>query len=256
MTPADPVRELVDASRALWGGEAQVFRSYWSSPARSRRSDLTWIARQCHKELVDGVEARLAGFAESVDGYRAGPPDDPNGMSRESDLVSAVEEFRHLRLFAALHEDLQGDTGAPLTGAAMRSEWAWPENAALAAVRERHRRDHVWLGRRLTLFTEGGGATLYAEGAHLAGRGPEDDRIATVLTAVHGDEVDHCRDGLAALRSAGLGDEQWAQLRSLTVEQLRSRITMRNAQFGHPLSLAEVRAAQAGACEPVPFDID
>ena len=254
MTPLDPAAELIETSRALWGGEAQVFRRYWTSPERSRRSDLTWIARQCHKELVDGVAARLSAFAESVEGFQAGPLDDPDGNASESDLVAAVEEFRHLRLFAALHRDLQDGTGPALTGAALRAEWGWPENSALAGVRERHRRDHGRLGRHVTVFTEGGGATLYAEGARLAGGGGDDDRIAAVLTAVHGDEVDHCREGLAALRAAALSDEQWTLLRWLTVEQLQARITMRNAQFGHPLSPAEVHAARSGECEPAPFD--
>ena len=50
MTAAN-IHRLIGVAAPLWAGEAEVVRSYWSSPKRTRDSDLLWLRRQCFKEF-------------------------------------------------------------------------------------------------------------------------------------------------------------------------------------------------------------
>jgi hypothetical protein len=50
------------------------------------------------------------------------------------------------------------------------------------------------------------------------------------------------------------GPEAWAVLRALSVEQMRARIRMRNAQFGFPLPESRIAAIEAGDVVPLAFD--
>src|SRR5947209_4064073 len=45
------IRGLIETATPLWAGEAEVVRSYWRSPKRTRDTDLAWLARQCFKEF-------------------------------------------------------------------------------------------------------------------------------------------------------------------------------------------------------------
>src|SRR5688500_5664082 len=45
------IRRLVEAATPLWAGEAEVVRTYWTSPKRSLETDLLWLRRQCFKEF-------------------------------------------------------------------------------------------------------------------------------------------------------------------------------------------------------------
>ena len=45
------LRSLIDTSSKLWAGEAEVVRTYWTSPVRTLETDLLWIRRQCSKEF-------------------------------------------------------------------------------------------------------------------------------------------------------------------------------------------------------------
>jgi hypothetical protein len=55
VTPPSGLVGLVGALAPYWGGEAEVVDAYFASADRSPESDRRWLARQCHKELVDGV---------------------------------------------------------------------------------------------------------------------------------------------------------------------------------------------------------
>ena len=45
------LQKLIDISAPLWAGEAEVVRTYFNSPIRSRDNDLLWLRRQCSKEF-------------------------------------------------------------------------------------------------------------------------------------------------------------------------------------------------------------
>jgi hypothetical protein len=253
---SEPIYALVDSHRRLWGGEASVFRTYFASRTRPLERDLAWLARQCHKELFDGVLPRLGAFEQQVE--MLGPPRaldaPPDGLARL--LTGAAEEYRHLQLFAAVHESARPADEDPLDFAALRDRGSWTENDDLGRLRARHRHEHGRLGDWASVLTEGGGATLYVEGMLLRGRGGLDDRIAEACEHVYHDEVDHFAGGLAYLQRHDLDERSWSILAEITAAQLRQRIVMRNAQFGFPLDEDAVRAAQEGHASPIDIDLE
>jgi hypothetical protein len=244
------LRALVEADAPLWAGEAEIFRSYWDSPRRTRESDLSWIARQAHKELFDGVVPRIGDVNARINRLE-------EGVSRDELAVvlrEASEELAHYCVFADLYDALRRPADAPLTFASLRDDWSWQENTDLAALRRLHRDRHGPIGARAYALTEGGYGTIFVEGMRLRGRGGVDDLIADACAGIYEDELRHMEEGLAEPGEPELTDDEWALLTELTVEQLRLRIPMRNAQFGHVLSPGRVREIQAGGVEPMPFD--
>lgn len=236
---------LLERCRALWAGEAWVFAAYWDSPRRTRRSDLVWIARQCHKELVDGALVRAAWLSAAL--TSTDPVPVHNACDRPSELIGELaDEYRHLRAFATAYERLRGEGDPPLTFHDLRTRWRWPANDALVRLRARHRATHGVLGTYAMLFTEGGGATLYRSGAARRGHGFADDVIAEACAAVLADEEAHMRLGMEQILDARLSPQESDALAKVVVAQLRQRIRMRNAQFGHPLSDADLARALAG----------
>ncbi len=247
MTARAELRALVAACAPLWGGEAEVVRTYWDSPRRSRRSDLHWIARQCHKELCDGVVPGLRGFERPLE-EAADAASRRRVLARIDDLR---DELAHYCVFADLYDALRAPEDPPPTLTRLRDDWAWPENDALMALRAAHRRADGVLGARAEVFTEGGCGALFREGMRLRGRGGADDLIADACARVHRDEMRHMLHGLEGLADAGLAASAWATLRAQTTEQLRLRIRMRAAQFDHPVTPARLDALVTGAGEPL-----
>jgi len=226
---------MIDLHARLWAGEALVVRSYFESPRRTRASDLVWIERQAFKELVDGVVAMRA-------------------RGESADTIAA--EVAHYRVFVELHESLRGPDDAPIDDDSLRVHGDWPENVALRALRAEHIARHGDLGQRALRFTEGGCATLFAEGARLRGRSAADDAIAKACERIFEDERGHMLEGLRGLEREARGAADWSTLAEIGAAQLRARIHMRNAQFGHPLAPDRIAELCAGACEPLPFDFD
>jgi hypothetical protein len=213
-------------------------------------SDLSWVARQAHKELFDGVVPRVGDVYAQID--RLG-----EDVSRDHLAVvlrEASEELAHYCEFAGLYDALRGPADAPLTFASLRDDWAWQENTDLAALRRFHRDRHGPIGAKACALTEGGYGTIFVEGMRLRGRGGVDDLIADACARIYEEELRHMEEGLAGSGESELTDDEWALLTELTVEQLRLRIPMRNAQFGHVLSPERVREIQAGDVKPMPFD--
>jgi hypothetical protein len=208
-----------------------VFADYWDDPGRSAESDLRWLARQCHKELVDGVEPRVRAALDRLGG-RSGPTAfhaDVNPL--ETVLVEAVEELRHLHAFLAAWVAIAPQAALPPSYPELRDRWGWPENDALQELRRAQQREHGAVAARATLLTEGGGATLYVAGAARAGFGPADDAIAIACRAVVADEEGHAAGALRGIGHGDLDAAQWELLERLAVAQLEARVAMRRAQF-------------------------
>jgi len=240
---------LIAANAPLWAGEAEVFTTYFASTARTAATDALWLARQCYKELVDGVVARLCVLTADEASF------DRTMTTADAALADDVVrgEMKHYIAFAIAHAislRRAGEGAAPV--GAIGSDW--PENETLRALRARHRRDFGAIGARATTFTEGGYCTLYREGMALARTSELDVAIASACGQVYDDEWDHMLMGITGLAEQGVDASAWALLERLTVEQGRARIRMRNAQFGQPLSEARVRALEAGAASPLDFD--
>jgi hypothetical protein len=240
---------LVAANASLWAGEEAVFSRYWASPVRTPATDAVWLARQCYKELYDGVLPRLHQVEEALDSFDAS-----DRVSLGAALHDAETEYAHFLAFASAYDLASGGGGAALDGRHLATA-DWRENEVLGECRRRHREEHGEIGRRAQLFTEGGYCTLYRSGAALAGSAL-DDAIAEACRRVYDDEWDHLLAGIAGLDDGTFSGADWDLLTELTTEQSRLRIAIRNAQFGEPLTPDEVADLQAGSLPPMPFDFE
>jgi hypothetical protein len=253
------LHRVIEAATPLWAGEAELVRSYWSSPKRSLETDLLWLKRQCFKEfwgsavtkfdhggLVPGSLRRLAEETANID----------TEMDRHEflDALEGVKaEFSHYTYFADVYDAMR-PKGTPKLNPRMLEEW--PEEKELTALRFRHREAHGAIGMRACRTSEGGYCTLFSEGMKLEGRPGADGLIAQACGKVYDDEFSHMLSGIAGAAEAGLAESDWKLLETLLVEQLRQRIRMRNAQFSFPLPEERVQAIYRGDIEPLAFDYE
>jgi len=258
------LKRLIDAAAPYWAGEAEVFRSYWTWERRSRETDRRWLALQCSKEVWG------SGLAPLDKGIFLGPAEQLVALFPRIDIdvdrhqvLDVAEglwaEFLHYCAFADAHDALALPGEPKLNPHAIKS--AWKEDLELSELRFRHKRANPKLGERATRFTEGGYCTLFSEGMSL--RNKNDSRnqkanalIATACAKVFDDEFGHMLKGIAGLGVEGLTPAEWRTLEAMSVEQLKSRILMRNAQFAYPLSGKCLDDALAGRCTPLAFDYE
>lgn len=256
------LRRLIEAAAPYWAGEAEVFRTYWDCSARSRETDRRWLARQCSKEIWG------SGLAPLDKGIFLGPAEQLvaafPGIDIELDRHAVLDiaeglraEFAHYCAFADAHDALALPGEPKLNPHALKT--AWPEDAALTELRFAHKKEDPKLGDRATRFTEGGYCTLFSEGMNLGNRihgphGRANALIAAACANVYEDEFGHMLKGVVGLDGEKLSAAQWQTLERMSIEQLRARILMRNAQFGQPLSGALLQRALQGGCEPLAFD--
>jgi hypothetical protein len=166
-------------------------------------------------------------------------------------------EFLHYCAFADAHDALGKAGEAKLNPHAIKN--GWKEDLDLSALRFRHKRENPKLGERAARFTEGGYCTLFSEGMSL--RKNKDKKhqkanqlISVACSRVYEDEFGHMLKGIAGLDEEGLSAADWRTLEKMSVEQLRARILMRNAQFGNPLEGKALEDALAGCLRPLAFD--
>jgi hypothetical protein len=256
MSVSQNLRRLIDANAPLWAGEAEIARTYWTSPIRTRETDKLWLKRQCWKEYAGANESQgeykgmISGLAVELTEQ---VPQLDISVDRHDlrDLMEKVYvEYTHYCLFADVHDSLL-ERGEPKLNANKLTTWL--EEEALASVRRNIRKRGGKLARA-TGFTEGGYCTLYSEGAKLAGKPGVNGRIARACQKVYDDEFGHMMWGIIGVEEGGMTAGDWAELTDLTVEQLRLRLFMRNAQFSHPLSDARLNEILAGKIEPIAFD--
>jgi hypothetical protein len=247
------IQRLINALTPLWAGEAEIVRTYWSSPRRTLASDLLWLRRQCFKEF----------WGSGVGKYDKGGVV-PGQLKRISEQVVEMDrhealavldgiraELSHYCAFADLHDAIR-PAGTPKMEP--NGLEPWPEEDALTALRFKHQADHGALGMRACKLTEGGYCTLFSEGMALRGRGGLEGRIAEACAKVYDDEFEHMLAGIAGIAEEDLVENDWKLLQRLAIEQLRHRIRMRNAQFSFPLAEERVQAIYRGDIRPLEFD--
>jgi hypothetical protein len=253
------LQRLIEVNAPLWAGEAEIVRTYWTSPVRTRETDKLWLKRQCWKEYAGpgGSQGATVGMvSDLVVKLQDRVPLLDISVDRH-DLRNLLEhvyvEYSHYCLFADVYDSLIEGVEPRMNGNALTS---WPEEEALASRRREIRKSLGKFGARATSFTEGGYCTLYSEGAKLAGRPGLDGRIGRACQKVYDDEFGHMMEGVVGIDGEGLSESDWEELTRLTVEQLRLRLFMRNTQFSHPLSDERIGEILAGKIEPVKFDFD
>ncbi len=248
----------IAANAPLWAGEAEIVRTYWTSPVRTRETDKLWLRRQCWKEycgLADSEGATPAMVSDLIVQLQRQVPQLDITVDRH-DLRGLMEkvyvEYTHYCLFSDVHDTLL-DPGEPKLNANKLTDWP-EENARSPRAAAPQGQSAGKLGRRATDFTEGGYCTMYSEGAKLKGRPGLDGAIGRACQKVFDDELGHMMAGVVGVDDEHLSDAQWAELTDLTNEQLRLRLYMRNAQFSHPLTDARIAEILAGRIEPIAFD--
>jgi hypothetical protein len=250
---------VIEIATPLWAGEAEVVRTYWTSPRRNLQADLLWLSRQCFKEfwgsgvtrfdkggIVPGSLKRLSEQTANID----------TGMDRHEflDALEGVKaEFSHYCAFADVYDAMR-PKGTPKLDPTIPEEW--PEEKELTALRYRHREAHGAIGMRACKTSEGGYCTLFSEGMKLKGKPGFDGMIAEACAKVYDDEFGHMLSGIAGIADEGFSETHWKLLATLLVEQLKQRIRMRNAQFSFPLPEERVQEIFRGNIQPLQFDYE
>ena len=251
------IRHLIAVAAPLWAGEAEVVRTYWSSPKRNARTDLLWLQRQCVKEFWGsgvGKYDRGGVVLGQLKNLLAKGGEIDRGIGRYEilDVLDGVRaEFSHYCAFADLYDELR-PAGSPAIHPQMLEPW--PEEDALTQLRYKHQDGHGAIGMRACKLTEGGYCTLFSEGMALKGRPGVDGKIAEACAKVYDDEFEHMLAGIAGIAEENLSPADWRLMEMLVAEQLKARIRMRNAQFSLPLSEQRLQEIFRGEIRPLDFD--
>jgi hypothetical protein len=252
------LRRLIEANAPLWAAEAEIVRTYWTSPVRTAETDKLWLKRQCWKEYVGvakfpGPTVDVAMCTELAKDLTEMVPKLDVTVNRHEvrELLDKVHaEFTHYCLFADIYDSMLKE-GEPRINA--NELTLWPEEDALAKYRNTIRTTNNKFARA-TGFTEGGYCTMYSEGAKLKGRPGVDGQIGIACQKVYDDEFGHMMYGILGTEVDDLTAGDWDELTKITCDILRLRLFMRNAQFSHPVSDARMKELVAGKAKPVEFD--
>jgi len=259
MAVSQNLRRLIDANAPLWAGEAEIVRTYWTSPVRNREADKLWLKRQCWKEyagvgdsqgktmgMVSDLEVQLKALVPRLD-------IDVDRHDLRELLEKVYVEYTHYCLFADIYDSLLDKGELRLNANELTT---WPEEEALASLRRDMRQNRGKLGQRASNFTEGGYCTMYSEGAKLQGRSGLDGRIGRACQKVYDDEFGHMMAGVVGIDEEGLSEREWAEMTDLTQQQLRLRLYMRNSEFSHPVPDSRIKEIIAGKIAPIAFDYE
>lgn len=265
MALSTELQRLIDVSAPLWAGEAEVVRTYWTSPVRTLETDLLWIRRQCSKEFngsgigeyknMGVFMGPLMELQEVFPNIDTGKPD---SISRHYvlELIETLkDEYEHFCLFSDAYDRIKPDGMPSMNPHELQT---WDEDVSLTSLRHGHIATHGKLGIRASRFTEGGYCTLFREGMRAKDIGGAFDAanglIANACTTIFEDEFGHMLEGIAGLDQEGWSADEFKLMEELVVDQLRHRIHMRNAEFSHPLTEERVAAIFDGDIKPEPFD--
>lgn len=258
--PSCQLTALVDAVAPLFAGEAEVMRTYWTSPVRTPETDRLWLLRQSRKEVWDTPLGDQRGlYVGPVEDLLSDFPKIDTEIPREEILErmeGIYEEFSHYCAFADAYDSVRPEGEPRLSPPRLRDVPDWQENLAIRDRRAEIKATEGTVGERACFFTEGGYCTLFSEGMTLAGNGGVDDMIARACALVYEDEFGHMCKGIVGLDTGDMSDADWARMTELSVELATMRIHMRNGQFSYPLSADRIAAIVAGDIQPVKFDFE
>jgi hypothetical protein len=229
-------QRLVDAALPYWEAEGEIARRFFASNP-SREDQIYWLQAQVWKELhpvdgyFNGIHKELSRLTELFPQVDVAVDRHEFGFS----LRQIVEEFNHYVLFADILEYV---TGAPVGPA---ETVQLPAEKALGDTRRRYVSGGNPVDAAAVLFTEGGGARLFREGAKIHG-GELEHKIAHAMKLIYDDERDHFRE--AALQAAAVihADADLARIIAAIVDVSRHRVEMRREMFRDAMTAHEIEA--------------
>jgi hypothetical protein len=228
--------ELVAVALPYWEAEAEIAKRFFSGNP-SREDHIFWLRAQLWKELhpVDGyfsgLHRELAHLAELF-------PRVDEDLDRHHFaflLQQMLQEFSHYVLFADILEYLTGKKVSRNDAVQL------PEERRLQELRRRYTTSGSPPERAAVLFTEGGGARLFREGAKVRG-GELETMIARAMQTIYDDERDHFEEAAKEAEALIRSPEDAQRMKEAIVAVSRQRVAMRNEMFRHPMSEAEIDA--------------
>jgi hypothetical protein len=227
-------QRLVDAALPYWEAEGEIAKRFFASKP-SREDQIYWLKAQVWKELhpvdgyFNGIHKELSRLTDLFPQVDAGVDRHDFGFA----LRQIVEEFNHYVLFADI---LQFLTGAPVGPA---ETVQLPAEKALGDTRRRYVTGGNPVDAAAVLFTEGGGARLFREGAKIHG-GELEQKIAHAMKVIYDDERDHFRE--AALQASAVihSEADLERIVDAIVDVSRHRVEMRREMFRNAMTEHEV----------------
>lgn len=226
--------DLVAVALPYWEAEAEIAKRFFAS-SPSREDHVFWLRAQIWKELhpvdgyFNGLHRELTNLAEAF-------PRVDKDVDRHHFaflLRQMLEEFNHYVLFADILEFLTGKK-------TVEGDYVQlPEEKKLQEVRHRYTTGGSAIDKAAVLFTEGGGARLFREGAKLAG-GELERMIAHAMQVIYDDEHDHFIEAAKEAESLIASPADAERMKTAIVDVSRQRVAMRNEMFHEPMTQAQV----------------
>ncbi|MCE2947285.1 MAG: hypothetical protein LXA50_09480 [Betaproteobacteria bacterium] len=241
----DIAQELLDTVTPYWEAEAEVSKRFFEGNP-SNDGHVYWLRAQIWKELhpvdgyFNGIHQELVNMANMFPGI-----DKTVDRHHFSFLMKQMlEEFEHYVMFADIFEEIVGrkiDVDADPV--------QLPEERKLQELRQRYVASGSPIDKAAVLFTEGGGAAMFREGAKVRG-GKLESMIARAMQIIYDDEKDHFREGAREAAELIRTREDAERMKSAIRDVSRQRVSMRLEMFRSPMSEADADAfvaAQARA---------
>ena len=238
-------QELLDTVTPYWEAEAEVSKRFFDGKPKDD-DHLYWLRAQIWKELhpvdgyFNGIHQELVNMANLFPGI-----DKTIDRHHFSFLMKQMlEEFEHYVMFADIFEAIVGrkiDVDVDPV--------QLPEEKKLQSLRQRYVASASAIDKAAVLFTEGGGAALFREGAKVNG-GQLEAMIAKAMQVIYDDEKDHFREGAREASDLIKTAEDAARMKAAIRDVSRQRVSMRLEMFRSPMSEADADAfiaAQAKA---------
>lgn len=232
----DYAQRLIDAALPYWEAEAEIARQFFAGDHAQEQQAL-WLRAMIWKELnpVDGYFSglhrelsRLADQFEEIE--RTVDRHDFGDL-----LTQLSEEFQH---YVALADVLEYVLGRPVK---VEDRIQLSEEKRLQVLRKGYVDSGSALQRAAVLFTEGGGARIFREGAKLSGS-ELNVRIAKAMKRIYDDEKDHFLDAARQVNGLIHGEEDARVVIDAIVAISLQRVHMRSEMFSHPIRQDDLQA--------------
>lgn len=235
MNSTEIEKALVNAAWPYWECEGEIAKRYFADA--SDDDHVFYLRAQLWKELhpVDGFFNGLhRELKDLVDRF----PDVDKTIDRHEYhflLTQLTEEFNHYVMLADILEHLLGRK------IAADDTIQLPEEKKLGEVRRGYVENGDELTKAAVGFTEGGGATLFREGAKLSGSAVN-DMTAKAMRTIYEDEKDHYAEQAKICVGLIRSDEDLKRMTDAIRAISLQRVRMRAEMFPGAMTPAEIDA--------------